>query len=233
MDMTLFAGRLMFAACARKRFAGVLLGFLSLAVFAHAQFSAPRTIQVRDASALHPPAGAKVAMVEFSDLECPACGRANPTLMQAAAKYRIPWVRHDLLIPGHVWSPLAAVYARWFDTKSLKLGEDYRNQVFANQTSIETLYEMRYFTEQFAQSHGVKLPAAVDPQGKLAAAVQADSALGLRTGIVETPTVFIVTTDAKAPYTRVLNIDQDLYHNIEQALTATRSKEPVRPRKNR
>jgi protein-disulfide isomerase len=46
---------------------------------AHAQFGAPPPgTQVKDASALKPPAGSRVAIVEFADLECPACASANP-----------------------------------------------------------------------------------------------------------------------------------------------------------
>ena len=177
-----------------------------------------------DTSALRPPAGASVAIVEFSDLQCPACALANPAIVQAVEKYKIPLVRHDLLIPGHIWSPLAAVYARWFDSKNPKLGEDFRGQVFANQRSIETLYQLRYFTEQFAQSHGVRLPPDIDPQGKLAAAVQADTALSRRTGIIQTPTVFVVTSGSKsAPYTRVLDIQNDLDRYVAEAVAANRT----------
>lgn len=207
------------------------------AAFAAAAISLPAWAQSgpgNDTSALRPPAGASVAIVEFSDLQCPACGRANPVIMQAVAKYKIPWVRHDLLIPGHIWSPLAAVYARWFDTKSPKLGEDYRNQVFANQPSIETLYQLRFFTEQFAQSRGVRLPPDVDPQGKLSAAVQADTALSRRTGIVQTPTVFVVTSGSKsAPYTRVLDIERDLDRYVAQAVAANSTTPPVPAKKPR
>ena len=84
-------------------------------------------------------AGARVAIVELEDMECPDCARANPLLKEAAAKYNIPWVRHDFPLPFHAWSFQAAVNARWFDTKSKKLGDEYRDEVFANQRSIETL----------------------------------------------------------------------------------------------
>ena len=48
---------------------------------AHAQFGAPPPgTRVHDPAALHPPAGARVAIIEFEDLECPDCGRANPIL---------------------------------------------------------------------------------------------------------------------------------------------------------
>jgi protein-disulfide isomerase len=179
-----------------------------------------------DTSALHPPAGANVAIVEFSDLECPACARANPILMQAVAQYKIPWVRRDLIIPNHPWSPTAAVNARWFDEKGNGLGDAYRNAVFANQSSIYNVSVLATFTQKFAQSHGMAMPFAVDPQGKLAAAVKADTDLGMRTGVTLTPTIFVVTAHSKgAPYLEVLNAETDLFRNIDQALADT--KQPV------
>jgi protein-disulfide isomerase len=195
------------------------------AAIAHAQFAAPSPgTQVHDASALKPPAGARVAIVEFADMECPRCGVENPVVKAAAAKYRIPWIRHDFLIPGHIWSPEAAVNARWFDTTSKALGDEYRDQVFASQSSIYNPDVLRQFTEKFAQSHGIALPFAIDPQGKLAADVKADKDLGLRTGIFQTPTIFIVTANSKgAPFIEVQHPDQDLYRIIDQALADTGS----------
>jgi protein-disulfide isomerase len=189
-----------------------------LALRLHAQAA-----NVLDASALHPPAGANVAIVEFSDLECPACARANPALMQAAAQYKIPWVRHDLIIPGHPWSPVAAVNARWFDTKGNGLGDAYRNAVFASQPGIYNVNVLAEFTQKFAQSHGIAMPFSVDPQGKLAADVKADSDLAKRTGVTHTPTVFIVTAHSKgAPYIEVQKPETDLFRIIDQALADTK-----------
>jgi protein-disulfide isomerase len=211
-----------------RRFEGLALGFavaaLSFgAVRAQAQFGAPPTTQVHDPEALRPPPGARVAIIEFEDLECPDCANANPLLMEATAKYGIPWVRHDFPLPFHNWSFQAAVYARWFDTKSNKLGDDYRNSVFANQRSIETPAELTQFTESFAQSHGIALPFAVDPQGKLAAEVKADYALGQRIGVEHTPTIWVVTNGANAapPFVEVVDRTR-LYQLIDQALAATR-----------
>jgi protein-disulfide isomerase len=184
--------------------------------------SAQTPIQVFDASALHPPAGARVAIVEFDDLQCPACAAANPTLMAAAAKYHIPWVRHDFLIPYHNWSKFAAINARWFDQKSKAIGDDYRNQVFANQNSIYNPDSLNQFTQNFAKSHGLALPFAIDPQGKFIAEINADSDLARRTGIKSTPTVFIVTSGGKAaPFTQVVNPKQDLYNTIDRAIADT------------
>ncbi len=192
------------------------LAFASLT--AHAQ--AP--IHVLDAAALHPPAGARVAIVEFDDLECPACATVNPTLRAAATQYKIPWVRHDFLIPYHSWSRNAAINARWFDLKSKALGDEYRDQVFANQRYIYNPGSLAEFTQSFARNHGVTLPFNVDPRGDLANEVEADVAIGRRTGINSTPTVFVVTANSKgAPYIQVLNPALDLYTTIDRAITDT------------
>ncbi len=190
---------------------------------ARAQFGAPPTTQVHDPAALKPPAGARVAIVEFEDMECPDCANANPVLREAAAKYNIPWVRHDFPLPFHAWSFQAAVNARWFDTKSKKIGDDYRDQVFANQPSISNLDVLRQFTENYAKSHNIALPFAMDPQGKLAAEVKADYALGQRIGIEHTPTIWITTADSKgAPFIEVVDRTK-LFQLIDQAIADTHS----------
>jgi len=167
----------------------------------------------KDTSALHPPPGAKIAIVEFADLECPSCAMENPVIMQAVEKYHVAWERHDFPLPQHNWSFQAAVNARWFDTKSKKLGDDYRNAVFANQSSIETKSDLQNFTMKFAQEHDVALPFVMDPQGKLTAEVKADQALGDRMGIHETPTAWVVTEHG---YKQITNF-QDLYSMLDQA----------------
>jgi len=184
------------------------------------------SIQVLDDAALKPPAGARVAIVEFSDLQCPACAAANPLLMQAAATYKIPWVRHDLLIPSHNWSRSAAVNARWFDAKSKALGDDYRNQLFANQNSIFNPMMLNQFTHQFAASHGVALPFDLDPQGKLAQAVDADNELGKRTGVRLTPTIFIVTAGPHGSHYVQVTDQTKLFQMIDQALADTKAAAP-------
>jgi protein-disulfide isomerase len=203
--------------------------FLSLAAAlffsaanAHAQLGGPPTTPVHDASALHPPAGAKVAIVEFEDMECPDCANANPVLKAAAAKYNIPWIRHDFPLPFHNWSKNAAIYARWFDTKSKKLGDDYRDYIFANQISIETPAALTQITGKYAAAHGVALPFAVDPQGQLAALVNADYTLGQRVGIQHTPTIWVVTASGKNPPWVEITDRSKLYQIIDEAIAATK-----------
>jgi protein-disulfide isomerase len=211
-------------------FAGLLpavaaaLLLLATAAAAQAQFAPPPAgTQVHDSSALHPPGGARVAIVEFEDLECPDCARANPLLKEAAANYKIPWVRHDVPLPFHNWSFNAAVNARWFDTKSKALGDEYRDEVFANQQSIVSPDGLRQFTQKFADSHKIALPFAMDPQGSLATLVKADYALGQRIGIEHTPTIWVVTASNSrgAPFVEVVDRSK-LYELIDQAMDDTK-----------
>ena len=216
----------------RRNRAGLFLSLaatllLASAATAHAQFGAPPPgTQVHDPAALRPPAGARVAIVEFEDMQCPDCGRANPGLRDAVAKYHIPWVRHDFPLPFHAWSFNAAVNARWFDARSKALGDEYRDQVFANQISINTPDQLRQFTQKFADGHKIALPFAVDPQGKLAALVKADYALGQRVGIEHTPTIWVVTANSKgAPFVEVVDRSK-LYQLIDQAMADTKDARP-------
>lgn len=182
-----------------------------------------RPTQVLDATALKPPTGAHVAIVEFADFQCPACAAENPLLVAAGSQYRIPIVRHDFPLPIHRWSFQAAVYARWFDTQSQEYGVQYRNAVFQNQRSIETMEDLRTATQKFASDRNLALPFVVDPLNKLASAVKEDAALGLRTGIHETPTVFVVANvGATAIYLQVTDPSQ-LYATIDHALSMSRS----------
>jgi len=207
-----------------------LLVFSTSALRAQLGAASPPT-QVHDSSVLKPPAGARVAMVEFADLECPDCANANPLLKEAAAKYKIPWMRYDFPLAFHNWSTTAAINARWFDSKGKSLGDEYRDYVFENQRSIFNPDILANYTQKFAQSHGIALPFAIDPQGKLAALVKADYALGQRVGIEHTPTIWIVTANGKgAPFVEVVDRSK-LFQLIDQALvdTASSTKAAAKP----
>ena len=192
--------------------------------YAHGQFAGPQaqTTPIHNAKPLRPHAGAKVAIYDFEDLECPDCARANPLLKEAAAKYRIPWMRHDFPLPFHTWSFDAAVNARWFDTKSKKIGDEYRDEVFASQPSIQTQDDLRAFTQKFAEAHKLALPFVVDPDAKLAAGVKADYALGQSIGIQHTPTIWVVTNKTSGtPFVEVVDRTR-LYELLDQAVAETK-----------
>lgn len=166
-------------------------------------------------SALRPPKGAKVAIVVFEDMQCPMCAQVSPLLDKAGQQYNIPVVRHDFPLPSHSWSYNAAVLARYFDTHSQKLGDEFRAQVFAHQMEIVP-GSLRGFAERFAAEHKVELPFVIDPQGKLAAEVNADRDLGTRLGINHTPTVYVVTSRTTGqPYVEVTDTSQ-LFQTIDR-----------------
>jgi protein-disulfide isomerase len=170
-----------------------------------------------DTSMLRPPAGSKVAIVVFEDLECPACAGIAPQLHDAAKAYNIPLVQYDFPWPKHPWSYEAAVNARFFDTKSKQVGDEYRLYIFRNQSYI-TRQNLRGYTERFAEQQKVVLPFLMDPTGELAAKVEADRRLGERIPIVQTPTVYIVSnTTHGTPFVEVADRTQ-LHQLIEQMI---------------
>lgn len=164
--------------------------------------------------ALRPPKGAQMALVVFEDLQCPQCGRVAPLLDQASHTYKIPLIQHDFPLPMHNWSLDAAILARYFDTHSKELGNEFRLDVFQHQFEIlpNTLHG---FAEKFASEHKVGLPFAIDPDGKLAALVKADKDLGMSLHIQHTPTIYIVSNKKGGkPYVEVTDTSQ-LYVMID------------------
>lgn len=148
----------------------------------------------KDTSVLKPPAGARIAIIEFEDLECGACAKASPIVKSAMDRYRIPRVHHDFIIPSHTWSRTAAIDARYLEDKvSPSVAESYRRDVFQNQYLIAGPDDLQQFTRKWFQSHGQQLPFVLDPSGRCAAEVEADCTLGARLGVGRTPTIVVVT----------------------------------------
>ena len=156
-----------------------LLGFCSYA-FAAA-----------DGSQLELPKRAKVAIVVFEDLQCPDCAKAHPELLEAAKASKVPLVIHDFPITRHAWAFPAAVLARYFASQSPALGTEFRSFIFQNQHDVNP-GNLRTLAEKFAQEHRLELPAEVDPDGTLKAAVQADFDLGRQIGLEYVPLIFVI-----------------------------------------
>lgn len=164
--------------------------------------------------ALRPPKGADVAIVVFEDLQCPQCRRVAPILEQASKTYKIPLVRHDFPLPMHNWSYDAAVMARYFDSNSKALGNEFRDYIFQNQFEINP-QNLRGYAERFASDHKVDFPFVVDPQGKFAAEVNADRDVGKAIKLDHTPTVYIVgSRNPNRPYVEMKDANQ-LYALID------------------
>jgi protein-disulfide isomerase len=163
---------------------------------------------------LRPPKGSQVALVVFEDLQCPDCRRAAPLVAQAGKTYNIPVVRHDFPLPMHNWSFDAAILARYFDTHSKPLGNNFRDYIFEHQLEI-TPANLRGYAEKFAVEHKVDLPFVVDPAGRLAALVLADKELGKSLNLEHTPTIYVVSNKrAGKPFVEVVDRSQ-LYALID------------------
>ena len=137
-----------------------------------------------------------------------------PQVEEASRNFKVPVMRHDYPLPMHAWSYDAAVLARYFDTQSKNLGNEFRDTVFKNQNDI-TRGNLHEFAQKFANDHKVDLPFVIDPQGKLADEVNADKNLGNRMGINHTPTIYVVTSNPSAQPVEVNDATQ-LAQAIEQ-----------------
>ncbi len=175
----------------------------------------------KDTSMLKLPAGAHAAIFEFEDLECPACANAAPVVKQALDTYKIPFMRHDFLIPGHYWSKDAAVTARYLQDKvNPDLAEQYRRDVFSNQRLIASTDDLQQFTRKWFQAHGQQIPFQMDPHGLFIAEINSDVTLGNRLGLMHTPTLIVISPKG---WTQVVDVSQ-LYTTIDKALAETPAK---------
>jgi protein-disulfide isomerase len=149
---------------------------------------------VKDSSMLKPPPGVKVAIIDWTDLECPSCARAFPVVHAAMDHFKVPLIHYDFLIPSHRWSAQAAVFARYLQDKvSPPLSTEYRREIFASQDRIASPDDLDRVTRQFMAGRGKPMPFVVDPTGQFKRECQADNDLGLKMGLIHTPTIFVVT----------------------------------------
>lgn len=203
--------------------------------FATAPLTAPLSAQraapagsgetFKDTSMLKPPAGAKIAIYELEDLECPACAHAFPIVHAAAAHYNIPIMRRDFPLQQHIWSFDAAVWARYLQDKvSPKTGDEYRGAMFAAQTGIASKDDMLNFTRRFFQTHGLQLPFVPDPTGQFKKEVEADRTLGERLGVQFTPSIIVCT---QREWVHVTDISL-LYQTIDQLAAKAAAEAPAK-----
>ncbi len=150
-----------------KRFVATA-ALLCSVLFAQAQTKAqPENagFPFKNTSILKPPAGAKVAIYEFEDMECPSCAADAPIVRKAVVDYKIPYARHDFpLTEIHIWSFDAAVTARYIqDRISPELAEVFRRDVFANQRYIDSKDDLARFTRSWFQAHNQICPSSWMP----------------------------------------------------------------------
>lgn len=175
-----------------------------------------------DTYLMKPPAGAKVAVYAFEDLECPACAHAFPIVQAACRKNNVPFLNRDFLIPSHIWSPTAALHARYLEDKvSPALSIEYRHDLFAAQSRIASKDDLASFTRKWFQAHGQNIPFLLDPNDALRKEVLADGTFGLRVGVHRTPTFFVVTEKSCTNVENPEQIDQTIQAALSQLTQPT------------
>ena len=186
----------------------------------------------QNVSLLKLPAGARVAVFEFEDLECGACAHAFPIVHAAVAHYNVPLVRHDFPWSFHVWSLDAAITARFIqDQYSPQLADTFRRDIFANQNRIANKDDLARFTSAWFASHNRNLPFVLDARGICRGEVLSDRALGDRINVQSTPCVIVVSQKSwvSVPFADINQLD----HTIDMALADTAAPVPTPRRRAR
>jgi protein-disulfide isomerase len=147
-------------------------------------------VQVGNAPAKGPRT-APVTIVEWSDFQCPFCGRAQPTLKQIMDQYsgrvRLVWKNQPLSFHPNAMPAAEAAMAAYDQGGNDKFWKMH-DKFFENQSSLSPTYY-----EQVAQEIGLDVPrwkAAVEGHNAQPG-IQADMSAGNALGANGTPTFFI------------------------------------------
>jgi protein-disulfide isomerase len=134
------------------------------------------------------PKNAKVTIVEWSDFQCPFCGRVNPTLKQIKEQYpndvRVVFRHQPLSFHPNAKPAAEASMAAHEQGKFWEM----HDKLFANQGALDRPSFERYAEE--LKLNMAQFKAALD-SGKYRAKIEADAAAGAAVGANGTPTFFI------------------------------------------
>ena len=139
------------------------------------------------------PKGAPVMIVEFGDLQCPACKAAQPTIEQlVAAEPNARFVFQNFPLEMHNWAAKGAAYADCVGQASNDAFWKFIAKTYETQPSI-TAENVDEKLTAIANESGVKgsdiAACAARPETK--AHVDASIALGKSVDVTGTPTLFI------------------------------------------
>jgi len=157
-------------------------------------FEAARKELSRDASGpSHGPADAPVTVVEFSDLQCPHCKDAHPTLEKLMSENKnVRVVFESFPLPMHDWAAKAAAYADCVSRSSNDAFWKFIQSIYGAQTDITAASADEKLTG-LADSAGVKGTdiAACAAKPETASRVEKSMALGKALDVDSTPTLFV------------------------------------------
>ena len=134
------------------------------------------------------PAGAPVVIVEFSDFECPYCGRATSTLAALIERYpdEIRFVYKDFPLPNHPNAFKAAEAGHCAHDQG-KFWE-FHDRLFVAQEVLD-VESLKTYADELGLDAG-EFSACLD-DGRHAESVDREMAAGRGYGTTSTPTLFI------------------------------------------
>jgi protein-disulfide isomerase len=154
------------------------------------------------------PETAPVTIVEFSDLQCPACRVAQPLVSQITTEFpeqvRLIF-RHFPLDSIHMNARLAAQASEV--AAEYELFWEYHDLLFAKQSEWEKITsrdELKALFAEYAEQLEIdktEFASKIDSQ-QVVDAVQADAASALQLGVNATPTFYVNGVQTSAPELR-------------------------------
>ncbi len=133
---------------------------------------------------------AKVKIVEFSDFECPFCGRVYPTIQALEQKYGVGkiaiYYRHFPLTSLHPNARPAALASECAAEQGKFV--EFHDKLFANQTALSGANLKQYAADLGLDA--AKFNQCFD-SSKYAQKVDSDTSLGNKSGVSGTPTFFV------------------------------------------
>jgi protein-disulfide isomerase len=139
------------------------------------------------------PVNAPVTVVEFSDLQCPHCKEANPTVERLVNEDAdVRFVFQNFPLPSHNWAQKAAAYADCVGRASNDAFWKFIDGVYAAQDDITADNADQKLTE-LADKAGVKGAdiATCAPTPETQSRVEESVKLGQSLDVNSTPTIFI------------------------------------------
>lgn len=139
------------------------------------------------------PANASVTIVEFSDLQCPHCKQAQPTIDKLLGEEQnARFIFQQFPLPSHNWAAKAAAYADCVGQANNDAFWKFINATYAAQSEI-TEANSDAKLSSLADAAGVKGSdiAACAAKPDTRSRVDASVSLGKRVEVTGTPTLFI------------------------------------------
>lgn len=168
---------------------------------------------------------AKLTLIEFSDYQCPFCGRhVSQTFPQLEADYiktgKVKYVFYDFPLDFHKNAFKAAEAADCAGEQG-KFWEMH-DKLFENQKALEESDLTNY-----AKSIGLnmsKFQKCLD-SGKYASQIKKEIELGQKSGVTGTPSFFIGVTNPKDPNVKAVKVIKGAqpYNNFKDAIDTTLS----------